>query len=406
MYLLSIVVPTRNRQKFCLEAVKQILSVTDERVQIVVTDNSDENTLERQFNLLCSSRIKYEFICTRIPGVDNYARGIELSEGEYVCCIGDDDGILRNIIPVVFWMKKNGIDAIKPGVQATYFWPNSAKEYDLGCVGLKKITDRAVVVNPQNELINFLEAGIIDFPNAKLVKAYHGIVKRGLFEIIKNRTGKYCGGLSPDIYLSAALSCVVNSLVCIDIPISIFGACRASTTADSINKINMGKLEDAPHFIGQAYEWSSLVPRYYCGSNIWADSALHALQDMGKGNLFNHFALDKFSGYSMVYYKSFKKEIMNNYLKNNGDIRKLKKEIRKNILPYYISIVKGVVRRQKVLINLLRKIRDKKQKTSGEENLLKTDIKNISVAESMISEIVMSHMNIVLKNLNNTGALE
>ena len=55
MYLLSIVVPTRNRQKFCLEAVKQILSVTDERVQIVVTDNSDENTLERQFNLLCSS---------------------------------------------------------------------------------------------------------------------------------------------------------------------------------------------------------------------------------------------------------------------------------------------------------------------------------------------------------------
>ena len=108
----------------------------------------------------------------------------------------------------------------------------------------------------------------------------------------------------------------------------------------------------------------------------------------------------------MVYYKSFKKEIMNNYLKNNGDIRKLKKEIRKNILPYYISIVKGVVRRQKVLINLLRKIRDKKQKTSGEENLLKTDIKNISVAESMISEIVMSHMNIVLKNLNNTGALE
>ena len=88
MYLLSIVIPTRNRSIYCFEAVKQILNVTDERVQIVVTDNSDKNTLQKQFNELCSDRVKYKFISTRISGVDNYAYGIELSEGEYVCCIG------------------------------------------------------------------------------------------------------------------------------------------------------------------------------------------------------------------------------------------------------------------------------------------------------------------------------
>ena len=114
---------------------------------------------------------------------------------------------------------------------------------------MTEVSEEVAIVDPKKELVNFMRSGIIDFPNAKLVKAYHGIVKRGLFEKIKERTGKFCGGLSPDIYLSVALSTIVNRLVCIDVPISIFGACRASTTADSVNKINMGKLEDAPHLL-------------------------------------------------------------------------------------------------------------------------------------------------------------
>lgn len=406
MYLLSIVIPTRNRQEYCIESVKQILNVTDQRVQIVVTDNSDENTLESQLNSLCSNRIKYEYISTRIPGVDNYARGIELSDGEYICCIGDDDGILRNIIPITLWMKEKKVDAVKPGVQAVYFWPKSAKEYASGCVGLKQITDNVLLVDPQEELVEFLKSGIIDFPNAKLVKAYHGIVKKEQFEKIKEKTGRFCGGLSPDIYLSVALSDVVDKLVCIDVPISIFGACRASTTADSINRINIGKLEDAPHFIGQPYEWSSFVPRYYCGSNIWADSALHAIQDMGRSDLLKCFALDKFTGYSVVYYRQFKKEIMDNYLKNYGDLGELKNEVKKNIFPYYISKVKGLVRRRKAIVSLVRKIRDKRQKDSGKETVLKTDIENVTVAESMISDIVMSHTDVVLQNLSNIGDTE
>ncbi len=402
-YILSIVVPTRNRQVYCLEAVKQILSVTDEGVQIVVTDNSDENTLQNEIASLGESRIKYEFISTRIPGVDNYAHGIEMSDGEYLCCIGDDDGILRNIIPITAWMRDNNIDAIKPGVQATYFWPKSAKEYESGCVGLKAVTDDAFVVNPQEELIKFMQSGIIDFPEAKLVKAYHGIVRKELFNKIKEKTGRFCGGLSPDIYLSVALSTAVDKLVCIDVPISIFGACRASTTADSVNKINLGRLEDAPHFIGQPYEWSSYVPRYYCGSNIWADSALHAAEEMGRGDLLDAFALDKFSGYSLVYYKQFKKEILENYLSNNGDMDKLNAEKKKNLRPYLTSKVKETIRKNKLLINLYRKLRANKQKMAGEESFVRTDVENVTVAENLISNVVMKHTDAVLANLNKMG---
>ena len=44
-YLLSVVIPTRNRQKYAIDSILQIQRVTDERVQIVVQDNSDDSSL-------------------------------------------------------------------------------------------------------------------------------------------------------------------------------------------------------------------------------------------------------------------------------------------------------------------------------------------------------------------------
>ena len=45
-YLLSIVVPTRNRQFYAIQTIKQILSIADKSIQVVVSDNSDDNSLK------------------------------------------------------------------------------------------------------------------------------------------------------------------------------------------------------------------------------------------------------------------------------------------------------------------------------------------------------------------------
>ena len=123
-YLLSIVIPTRNRQKYALQSVQQIYDVTDDAVQIVVQDNSDDNSLSAMLEKQAfGPRVKYTYIATRIPGVDNYAGGIAQSDGEYICCIGDDDGVLRDITKVTAWAKANNVAAIKLGVQASYSGP-------------------------------------------------------------------------------------------------------------------------------------------------------------------------------------------------------------------------------------------------------------------------------------------
>ena len=183
-FLLSIVIPTKNRQYYARQCVKQIYDVTDNSVQIVVHDNSDNNSLCRMLaEENYSRRVKYTYIPGVIRAVDNYAGGIADSDGDYICCIGDDDGVLRGITEIVKWAKENDIVAIKPGVQASYFWPGTMPSFIEGCLNLERTDSTHFFVSPKKELVTFLQSACNDLPNALLVKAYHGIVRKDMFEI-------------------------------------------------------------------------------------------------------------------------------------------------------------------------------------------------------------------------------
>ena len=45
MCLLSIIIPTKNRQVYCLKSIRQILGVVSKDVEIIVQYNSDDNSL-------------------------------------------------------------------------------------------------------------------------------------------------------------------------------------------------------------------------------------------------------------------------------------------------------------------------------------------------------------------------
>lgn len=385
-YLLSIVVPTRNRQFYALKTVKQILNVTEYNVQIVISDNSENDSLNDMIKELNSNRVKYEYISKRIPGVDNYANGISMSDGKYVCCIGDDDGVLRIINDVVLWASDNNVKAIKPGVQASYIWPNTVELYKTGCLSLDTVDASFKYVNPKKELIDFLKTGCIDFPGAMLVKAYHGIIRKDMFEEIYKRTGKYCGGLSPDIYLSVALSLVIEEVVCFNIPMTIFGACKKSTTGDSLNKVNYGKLEDAPHFVGQEYEWSKKVPHYYCGMNIWADSALHALSDMKENSLIDLFSVEHLTCFCLLNYKDYSKEIMENFTQNDGNKEILTALLNSERSSVSKGKIKAFIKQQKFVFGVYKKIRDYYYKVTKSKSFSQNGVGDICEAEKIVSQ--------------------
>ncbi|MFD0826420.1 glycosyltransferase family 2 protein [Neobacillus sp. M.A.Huq-85] len=317
-FLLSVVIPTKNREKYASATVEQILNFNDDRIQIVIQDNSDTRVLsDLLIKYKNDIRLKYNYTKGIISFVENFNLAVNQADGEYLCIIGDDDGIVPQIIEAVLWAKNNNIDAIKPELNAVYFWPNSealSTREDDGYLSINKITTNAKICNPYYEVEKLLKQGAQHYLSLDLVKLYHGIVRRDCLDDIKKVTGRYFGGLSPDIYMSVALSLTVNKMVKIDFPLTISGICNKSGSSDSATGRHTGRLEDAPHFRGHLnYDWSALVPQFYSVDTIWADSALAAIRDLKRSDLIKKFNVEFLTINCLLKYPQFKQAIIMNY---------------------------------------------------------------------------------------------
>jgi glycosyltransferase involved in cell wall biosynthesis len=306
--LISIVIPTRNRFDYVKSAITSILDVYDPRIELVIQDNSDSEVLKFWIdNNIDDVRLKYNYSDLPLSFVGNFSEGVETSTGEYICIIGDDDGINPEIINATAWLKKENIDCLSIKNIVNYVWPNSG----IPATVFTKITDGnltisafsgdIVKINPLFELELFVNDGCVNYLNFNLPKLYHGIVRRECLQEVKNKLGVYFVGLSPDISISVSLACVVKNAAITDYPLTIPGVCGVSASVvEGLLKKNSKKLEDAPHFRNRGtYHWNNLVPSIYCVETIWADSGIAALSLMGRLDLVNKIKLYKLCAYVM-----------------------------------------------------------------------------------------------------------
>jgi len=369
-FLLSIIIPTKNRESYAIKAVEQILHMNDDRVQIVIQDNGDTCMMSKMlFEYNNDERLKYNYTEGIISFVDNFNLAVDLADGEYLCIIGDDDGVVSQIIDVVEWAKENNIDAIKPELKAVYFWPNSEalrNKTDNGYLSITKITAKARACKPFYEVEKLLNQGAQKYLSLDLVKLYHGIVRKECLDNIKKKTGKYFGGLSPDIYISVALSLTVDKVVEVDFPLTISGICNKSGSADYATGRHTGKLEEAPHFHGHNnYEWSELVPRFYSVETIWADSALAAIKDLDKSEMLKKFNVVDLAACLLKKYPQFKDIIIQHYNSYSQTTDRSKAKIVVAYLKYpTLDLIKRVIRR-------IRRRRDDFFRVNGIENIIK-----------------------------------
>ena len=97
--LLSIIIPTKNRQHTCLYAIESGLLLNKTDIEIIIQDCSDSNKLEKQIidKFGIDARINYEYTDTKPSMTENWNRAFERSKGLYKCGIGDDDAVLPSI---------------------------------------------------------------------------------------------------------------------------------------------------------------------------------------------------------------------------------------------------------------------------------------------------------------------
>jgi glycosyltransferase involved in cell wall biosynthesis len=91
---ISILLPTRNRLgylKFAIESIRR-QEVAD--WEIVISDNDSSDDIAGYVESLADPRIRYARTREFLPVTENWNAALEMSSGEYVVMMGDDDALL------------------------------------------------------------------------------------------------------------------------------------------------------------------------------------------------------------------------------------------------------------------------------------------------------------------------
>lgn len=286
-YLVSVVVPTKNRYKYLKELIKLIDSFKLEELELVIHDNSDDNSeILSYLKDVSNENIKYYYTTEHLTMSTNADAAIRKAQGEYICYIGDDDGVCRNIIDCVKWMKMHDIDAVRTGT-VTYYYNEDLET--LSHLSIKKSNFKVRRVDPIVRVNQLIRRGMI-LSDTKIPMVYQAIVKKTVLDQIYNIGGTHFPGVVPDISGGVCLCFVLNRYFEIDIPVVINGlSSNAGGGVFKINRDGVLPLEEVTFITKESRDkWNSRLPRLWYGSSVWTDAGIKALEYMNRTDLINN----------------------------------------------------------------------------------------------------------------------
>ena len=324
--LLSIIIPTRNRQKYAISAITSILSISAPDLELVVQDNSDSRDLEEYIRSnINDTRLRYNYTSTPLSFIDNFDAAVSLASGKYLCIIGDDDGVNPEIIEATRWADRNDIDALRQKtVSARYLWPESGVPSTLftnvstnGVFAINSFSGKVIRPDPEVEMRKLVQRGGFKYLETEIPRLYPGIVKHECLNKVREKTGSFFGGLSPDIFAAVVIANFTKNVVSIDYPLTIDGVSKSSGSAQGARGEHVGSLEDAPHFRYRGtYKWAEIIPRFYSVQTIWADSTVAALKALGRDDLLRDFNLPLLAAYCVAAHPKYKRIILRDMYKS------------------------------------------------------------------------------------------
>ncbi len=301
--LLSVVVPTKDRYKYLKYLIKLIQSYNSDEWEIVVQDNTDDNTEIVNFlKELDYSGCKYFHEKGQLPMSTNADKAILHSNGEYICFLGDDDGVCANAIEYCRLMKERGYEAMRSHL-AEYYWPDAISLLDgnQGKAILPECSREIRVLKSNAVLMDVVERGFFDRGN--LPSVYHGIVSRRALDRVFEKSSTFFPGQSPDISNGIAMALVIDDFLFIDDVVTISGAskCHGGATVGMFKRYP--QISDMVWFRpGAEVLWDKRLPKIAVGSIIWAESSIETLKNMGRDDIINKIDFETIYKDFVVYY--------------------------------------------------------------------------------------------------------
>jgi len=252
MMRISLIIPTRERSQFLQESLKTAIAITDENIEIIVSDNASQDNTGEVVERLHDPRLKYVNTGRRVSMRQNFEFALEQSSGDYVVYIGDDDGFL----PRQFEWLRQVIERDKPDVFSwrplTYGWPIAGFGRRPGGVRFQRKfiygKPRRIDLNRRADLLR--NARILDLDCMPAV--YHGCVSRQYLDDMKNQIGASFPGKIPDAYFAYYATLADASFLYSAHPFTINGYSPVSTGNAHAYRSSDKRIKPATQFVDEA----------------------------------------------------------------------------------------------------------------------------------------------------------
>lgn len=304
--LLSITIPTKNRQEFLIPLLKLLLTFDLSDMEIIIQDNSDDSeVIQNYLRQHPCEAFKYFHIDGEYSQMENSEFALEHCTGKYVCFLGDDDYISKYLIEYVKYMDKFGFECTI-FQSADYIWPGVRnKRYMLPDLTIPKFEGKLRRVSVVGEYRKVLSHGAVLLYETP--QAYHGIVLRAKLDEVKRKTGVYIPGPSPDMAIAISLSSVVKDMVYCDVPYITSGKSIKSAGGLGLqheHKGELSKIKMLPKDIEK--RWIEAIPRIWTGPTIYAQSCNEALDALGNKKGLKRFNWNYFYAYFFISFKEYR----------------------------------------------------------------------------------------------------
>lgn len=291
-YLLSVIIPTKERYKYLKECLATLVTIGSQDIEIIVQDNSANNEdIKEYINKLNWEHIKYYHSSLKLSQTENSDLALDKTTGEYVTYIGDDDTISIQMIDVVKWMKELRAEACSFPV-AIYYWNDVVFKF-IKYPSLSFINKKISIfkVNSLNQLKSTIRMGGTTI--GIMPKVYHGIVSKNVLLKVRNITGSFFPGPSPDMANAVALSLCVKKHVYISLPLMVSGYSYKSAGGMGTRGSHKAKISEVAQLhINTEKLWENKIPKIWLGSTIWAESLAKSLKRMNSQKLYNKINWD------------------------------------------------------------------------------------------------------------------
>lgn len=226
---ITVAIPTiAGREKYLAACLKTCVSQNCEELEILVSDNSVNQSARKVVEQFHDKRIKYVNPPIYLPMSKHWDFVVSQISGDIFTIIGDDDGLMPNsIIRVQDILKQKGLVIVQPSL-CNYYWPDYLDDSLKNKITFFHSSDKGTSIEHGNETFKKFCNGQIRYVDGPMV--YHNFIPTNIVRTLA-QGGSFFRRSAPDVYSSIALSAACVDYISIGEFLTIFGQSSVSNGA-------------------------------------------------------------------------------------------------------------------------------------------------------------------------------